>query len=71
MAEELQSLLEKIQRNGIEKAAAERDEMLKKAQEKFWKFVMEKYLILKLQELSLAKTVIQAKKVQLFIQIKY
>ena len=33
MAEELQSLLEKIQRNGIEKAAAERDEMLKNAQE--------------------------------------
>lgn len=28
MAEELQSLLEKIHRNGIEKAAAERDEML-------------------------------------------
>ena len=32
MAEELQSLLEKIHRNGIEKAAAERDEMLKNAQ---------------------------------------
>ena len=31
MAEELQSLLEKIQRNGIEKAAAERDEILKQA----------------------------------------
>lgn len=31
MAEELQSLLEKIQRDGIEKAAAERDEMLKNA----------------------------------------
>ena len=31
MAEELQSLLEKIHRNGIEKAAAERDEMLKNA----------------------------------------
>lgn len=32
MAEELQSLLEKIHRNGIEKAAAERDEMLAAAQ---------------------------------------
>ena len=32
MAEELQSLLEKIHRNGIEKATAERDEMLKNAQ---------------------------------------
>ena len=31
MAEELQSLLEKIQRDGIEKAASERDEMLKNA----------------------------------------
>ena len=31
MAEELQSLLEKIHRDGIEKAAAERDEMLAKA----------------------------------------
>lgn len=31
MAEELQNLLEKIQRNGIEKAAAERDEILKQA----------------------------------------
>ena len=34
MAEELQSLLEKIQRNGMEKAAAERDEILKNAQAK-------------------------------------
>lgn len=32
MAEELQSLLEKIQRDGIEKAAAERDEIVKNAQ---------------------------------------
>ena len=31
MAEELQSLLEKIQREGIEKAAAERDEIVNKA----------------------------------------
>ena len=31
MAEELQSLLEKIQRDGIEKAAAERDEIVKNA----------------------------------------
>ena len=31
MAEELQSLLEKIQREGIEKAAAERDEIVKNA----------------------------------------
>ena len=31
MAEELQSLLEKIQRDGIEKAAAEREEILKNA----------------------------------------